>query len=272
MGQDKRILISSILFILILYSFMFYAGSRITRILSPEDEEIREEHIDLISNVIAPSLKQDELGAHAIDRDREEKEEEYLVLEKKYKRIPRFRKPRHNMLSREQVDKTNNIYLGCVDLYREFRDKHLRQKPGFFKSIVLSSYMPAMADYCAMNGYVEQGISKQEYKWSFDRMNAAALFACNAQWELQAGTEEELERLKIVREQLSYQLGLYESSLEGETYFPENLDTDMVPRCNVELFLEDPEKFNYVRIKFNNINFDRQYVLDAAQSLAPCSP
>ncbi|GEM_PF-1346295 len=271
MNSGKRLLVASISFMVILYFLFFYLGAKIIAYPEPEAEADKyEEGGPLLSDVIAPHLRDDEIEAHTIQKKWEEGADIHEELLKEYKKIPPFRKPKHNMITREQVERFHNIWTTCVRVVKKFESEHLRERPHFFKVLAIYAYYPVMLTNCKNRGLVEQQMTKEEFGWVFERLMQAALFACNHQWEVQSGSEAEREYLKEIRNRLARKVGLYKDKEGGLEYYPERLNEKDIPRCNVALFLEMKEKARWKHVDFAPINFDEEAIMKAAQSLAPC--
>jgi hypothetical protein len=277
MKSGKRLLATSISFMVILYFLFFYMGAKIIAYPGPEkeaEEDKYEESGPFLSDFIAPRLRGDEAGARQIQKKWRESGDIHEKLLKEYNKIRPFRKPRHNMITREQVDRFYNIWKTCAEEYKEFKRTHLPKPPGFFKVLALYAYIPVMFENCAKRGLIEQQMTEEEYDWVSQQLKEAALFACNCKWEMRSGTEAEREHLKNIRERLARMLeGLYEEK-EGEMkYYPERLKEEHIPQCNVALFLEMKEKARWTRVDFASVSFDEEAIMKrAAQRLPPCPP
>lgn len=217
-----------------------------------------------------PRLQQDELGARDIRRKWLGLKPKYDEIMSEYQKLPRFKPPRNNHLTEEQMLAAYDIYMEGVRAVRRFQVEDLGERPGLFKAMATYVYIPALTELVRKQGLVKHRMTEEELFWVVHRIMEAALFACNRQWETGRGTPEERERLNNLRHAMARIVGLYEERTpeEGGTLtFPERLDSSKVPRANVALFLKLHEQVRWTGVRFYGMSFDEDYIMQAAQSL-----
>ncbi len=274
MLSDRRILVTSIIIILICYFAIFYSGVKIihSSVSRPDDQNI-EPNIRLMSDYIAPHLHGDEVGAIEIHKKYSFKGSgEIEKLEAEIRKIPRFRKPKHNALTRSQVEKFNGVCMVCIKEAREAGQKHFSSPPGFFKVLALYFNLPMMFNLCRNRGLVEHSMTEEEFDWVREQLFKAALFSINRKFATKTVSDAELPVMTRAQQSICRNLGLLEDK-EGYTdYYPERLNIKEIPRCNVELFLEMKDQVRWTYVNFSSVNFDNQDIVRAAQALPACPP
>ena len=229
-----------------------------------------EESRPLMSDLVSPRLRDDELGAREIKLKWAESKPVYDQLLEQYKKIPKFRPPADGLLTEKQMLALHDIYMGGVIDVRNYQINNLGPSPKFFKAVASYAYLPVLVEVARVRGLVKHQMTDEEMTWVLHRVMEAALFACNRKWETGEGTEWEREELKKIRPALAGVLGLVENRKyeEGGTFtFPERLDTSKMRRANVALFLKLHTSVRWTGIRFYDMNFNDADILRAAASL-----
>ena len=237
--------------------------------VTPEAIEAEKEQVSM-PGMISPQLQADEAGARKIKRKWATLKEQHDHLMAEYQKIPRFRPPRDNHLTAEQILAMSDIYWQGREAVKAFERNELGPRPGFFKALATYAYIPAYVEVLRRQGLVKHQMTDEELSWVARRTMEAGLFAVNRKWETRQGTPEERERIKQLRQDLAGNVGLSEGNPPekgGTKYFPERLDASKIPRHNLVLFLDHSGEIIWSGINFFYLTFDREDILRAAQAL-----
>jgi len=208
-------------------------------------------------------------GKKAIDieDDINNAEQTYNAIREKLDRIPGFKPPSDNHLTEDQINKYRGVVDHCWDRLRSYRRDYVKNLPeGVARGFAIAAQGSIILQLCRIEGLAEEKMTEEEFNWVKKQIWEAALFAVNRKFESGKVRPEEKASLSDIRERLCWGLLLYKETDKVE-YFPEKLDTSRIPRHNVELFLRFKNEIRWRRISFEQMEFDYQDIMNAAQAL-----
>ncbi len=275
MISEKRATRSVVLFMLAWCGVLMIGFGYLVNLQLPPEDKLKEaiefeDQRPLMSDLGAPSLRNDELGAREIKKKWALSKPIYDQLMVEYQKIPRFRPPADNHLTEKQVLALFDVYMTGVMAVRDFEIYDLGKDRRFFKALASYAYIPVLIEVAKRRGLVNNQMTEEELNWVLRREMEAALFACNVKWETHQITPEEMDNLKRTRQGLAGLVGLVKDMKpeEGGTlHFPERLDTSKIPRSNIALVLKLHDKVRWIEVRFSELSFDESAVMEAAKAL-----
>jgi len=199
-------------------------------------------------------------------------EADYLELEKIHNTFT-FHAPENGQITQEDVEKFILVHGYWVSEFKKFKRNYIGKSPGLYRSVQLYFMMGGWAQLKAMESYVKNQVSENEFEWIKTSIMAAALYCVRYKLQNERLTEAEIRRLEDIQHQLFLLTNIIEwhDGVEEE-HFERLPLLDQVPRSNIEMFLDNYTRIHYHKVHFTRptlIEFDREAILAAAAGNPP---
>jgi hypothetical protein len=220
-----------------------------------------------------PMLTRDQYGVRRISKVARTLQSDYERLTEEYERIPPFHPPATDRLSQADLDRFLKVYYDSVKEVSYFKNKVVGKEVGIFRTIAWVGMVGGFYEVVMYRSLVANNMKQEEFDWTRTRIMMAALYCVEYKLDRENLNDEQKQRLTTMRDALYVAADVRERLDSGEyvDHF-DRLKLNLVPRSNIELFLDNYANINYPGVHFDRptpVTFDREATLAAAASNPP---